>query len=212
MANSKNSKTSKTAPNTELQDAIRPALVSELIAVSGKTAEVEFEVWRKFAELARSGELSVRGYKAHLAQAIEQGADFATLKPAHGQHLLLMLTLSELKGSPRNAGKLHTLADRLVRSAKETKGQTKADTARKAVESAKSKGSKFETLDTKTPKQAPAKRGAHHNSKAQDVKIDVATITALEVAITQFNLEGISDELEGALIGLMTALQVKFDA
>lgn len=211
MANSKNSKTRKTAPkNTELQDAVRPALVSELVAVAGKTAESEFAVWRKFAELARSGELSVRGFKAHLEQATEQGAEFATLKAGHAQHLVLMLTLSELNGSPKNVARLYTLADRLVRSAQDVKGQTKADTARKVAEGAKTKGAKFETLDTKTPKQTPAKRDAHHNSKSESVKVDVKTIETLEKLVTELDASKISPELVSALIGLGTAIEVKF--
>jgi chemotaxis protein histidine kinase CheA len=210
MATSKNSKTGKTAtPNTELQDAVRPALVAELVAVAGKTAESEFSVWRKFADLAKSGDLSVNGFKAHLAQATEQGAEFATLKAGHAQHLVLMLTLSELADSPRNVARLYTLADRLVRSAPETKGVSKSETARKVAETAKSKGAKFGTLDTKTPKQT-AKRDAHHNSKVESVKVDVKTIETLEKLVTELDASKISPELVSALIGLGTAIEVKF--
>lgn len=212
MANSKASKTQKV--NSELQDAIRPNLVKELLDVAGGTAEAEFVVWRKFAELADSGELSVRGFKAHLAEASEQGAEFATLKAGHAQHLTLMLSLSELADSPRNVAKLYTLADRLIRNAPESKGVSKSDTARKVVKTAKSKGAKFGTLDSKTPKQATSRkaRPAGSNGKVESVKLDVKTIESLEILVTKLDTSAISEELNSALIGLMTALQVKFES
>ncbi len=211
MANSKNSKTA--TPATEapaMADAIRPELIAELLKVSGGTAEAEFVVWVQFATLMRKGELSLNGFKAHLAEASAQGAEFATIRPSHAQQSVLMLELSELKGAPRKVSSLYTLADNSVKTAKPAKGQSKSEKALESVAVAKAKGKKFETLQKEVGEAKAEKRDAHHNSKVETLKVDVKTIESLETAITQLDAGKVSPELMSALIGLATAIEVKF--